>query len=98
MTRDEAREFARIVQAYADGKQIQCESFDGRGEWIDLGEDACLNAWARYRIKPEPREGWMVDGGAIPFRIFGSHEAARQYAAAIGNERPPIVRMREVME
>ena len=96
MTRDEAREFARIVQAYADGSVIQC--FHSDGQWYEVKDPRFDKAVERYRIKPEPREGWMVDGGAIPFRIFGSHEAARQYAAAIGNERPLIVRMREVME
>lgn len=59
MTRDEAREFVKVVQAYADGKAIQRWSSD-RKEWFDERDDASLYSWVPHRIKPEPREWWVV--------------------------------------
>ena len=53
MTRERAKELLPIIQAYADGKDVQFKSTTD-GEWYcDSKPD-----WTRgliYRIKPEPR-------------------------------------------
>lgn len=53
MTREEAKELLPIIQAYADGKQIQY--FEERTmRW----EDITAPSWIRgipYRVKPEPK-------------------------------------------
>jgi hypothetical protein len=77
MTRDEAREFVKIVQAYADGKEIQHWSLD-RKEWLDEGDDASLHSWMPHRIKPEPREWWVVldcNMGGVNYK-YSTQEAA----------------------
>lgn len=53
MTREEAKEMLPIIQAYADGKQIQYFEVCTR-RW----EDTTAPSWIRgvpYRVKPEPK-------------------------------------------
>lgn len=53
MTREEAKEMLPIIQAYADGKQIQY--FE---ECTRRWEDITAPSWLRgipYRVKPEPK-------------------------------------------
>lgn len=53
MTREEAKEMLPIIQAYADGKQIQY--FE---ECTRRWEDITAPSWIRgipYRVKPEPK-------------------------------------------
>lgn len=53
MTREEAKEMLPIIQAYADGKQIQY--FE---EYTRRWEDITAPSWIRgipYRVKPEPK-------------------------------------------
>ena len=52
MTREEAKELLPIIQAFAEGKNVQVFY---ENEWITLSEfnfDKCPNL---YRIKPEPK-------------------------------------------
>jgi hypothetical protein len=58
MTRDEAREFAKVVQAYADGKDAQYQASKD-GKWRDAPE-LPLPSCCLWRIKPEPREGFAA--------------------------------------
>lgn len=53
MTREEAKEFLPILQAYADGKTIQYHIIED-GYWYDVTESDDLDPTAfEYRIKPE---------------------------------------------
>lgn len=59
MTREEARNAAEVILAYADGKTIECRFKSGRGEWKDaiLDKNGTLDfEWNMidYRIKSEP--------------------------------------------
>jgi hypothetical protein len=93
MTRDEAREFAKLVQAYADGKQVQFHLDDG--SWDDL-HDPDFYAKTRdfYRIKPEPREWWVVPSVAHAARY---KDEAEDLAEAMDCPTTSIVHVREVM-
>ena len=61
MNRERAKELLPIIQAFADGKEI--EFCNNNGPW-ELFEECdnftghLCNAW---RIKPEPREFWIAD-------------------------------------
>lgn len=62
MTREEAKEYLPIMQAFAEGKTIQY--LDDRGFWNDI--KTCVSFdynISCYRIKPEPK-----------YRPFKSHE------------------------
>jgi hypothetical protein len=62
MTREQAKAALPIIQAFAAGKIIQfCE--DRVGKWNDC-TDLVYAHWLDYphlfRIKPEPRDFWLV--------------------------------------
>ena len=48
MTRDEAKELLSIMQAYAEGKDIQFLNMDG--SWVDNEDMNITHGW-KYRIK-----------------------------------------------
>ena len=53
MTRKELKELLPVMQAWAEGKTIQCNFGDGwRDADIDL--DLSLGDISKFRIKPEP--------------------------------------------
>ena len=54
MTREEAKELLPIIQAFAEGKVIQCKSCI-TNEWRDFDEPAFNGLPDNYRIKPEPK-------------------------------------------
>lgn len=55
MTREEAKEFLPILQAYADGKTIQYHAIED-GYWYDVTESDDIDPMAfAYRIKPEAK-------------------------------------------
>ena len=52
MTREEAKQLLRIIQAFAEGKAIQ--QTDGY-DWYDLDYPDFMANGNSYRIKPEPK-------------------------------------------
>ena len=52
MTREEAKELLPIIQAWAEGKNIQ---FLSDGEWHDINQTDFTCYPDKYRIKPEPK-------------------------------------------
>ena len=52
MTRQEAKELLPIIQAWAEGKNIQ---FLSDGEWHDINQADFTCYPDKYRIKPEPK-------------------------------------------
>ena len=62
MTREEAKEMLPIIQAFAEGKVIECrtkpsalsKSWQGMNDWTEMTEIEFWNN-TEYRIKPEPK-------------------------------------------
>lgn len=62
MDRNKAKEFYPILQAYAEGKVIECRTKPDRlkgvvdipNKWTETNEILCVNS-LEYRIKPEPK-------------------------------------------
>ena len=52
MTREGAKELLPIIQAWAEGKNIQ---FLSDGEWDDIDQAGFTCSPDKYRIKPEPK-------------------------------------------
>ena len=52
MTREEAKELLPIIQAWAEGENIQ---FLSDGEWHDINQADFTCYPDKYRIKPEPK-------------------------------------------
>ncbi len=55
MNRERAKELLPVIQAFADGEDIEAK---GLGDWI-VTTDATWKAECTYRIKPKPREFWI---------------------------------------
>lgn len=56
MTRQRAKELLPIIQAYAEGRQVQ--TLIGNS-WDDISNPD-FYAYTKYRIKPEPREWYEI--------------------------------------
>jgi hypothetical protein len=90
MNRERAKELLPIIQAYAEGRDVQIrEGCFPKRDWVDvLGEPDFSNPRIEYRIKPEPKTGWIniysaeLDGGAMDAGyIFKTKWEADQYCA-----------------
>ena len=56
MTVQEIREAAKVMEAYANGKKIQCnDNHLGNGEWVTTDNPSFNWDKYAYRIKPEPQ-------------------------------------------
>ena len=56
MTREEIKEAAKVMEAYANGKKIQCnDNHLGNGEWVTTDNPSFNWDKYAYRIKPEPK-------------------------------------------
>lgn len=56
MTREEAKELLPIIQAFAEGKEIQYRN--SLNEWLDITKNdglSFVSLPSDYRIKPEPK-------------------------------------------
>ena len=58
MNRERARELLPIIQAFAEGKTIECCQVGCLWETI---KEPTFNTDYEYRIKPEPREFWLFE-------------------------------------
>ena len=66
MTIDETKKAIEVMQAFVDGKEIECK-YSGGDRWAG----APVPSWAwdafDYRVKPEPRAIWILEGGCVAF-------------------------------
>ena len=60
MTRDEAREAAKVMLAWVDGEEIECSSIGGSYFTLVRPNDSPRFDFGsfQYRIKPKPLEVW----------------------------------------
>lgn len=87
MNKDNAREYLPLVQALVDGKTVQYRLLGEK--WSTGGDVDFTLPPDQYRIKPEPREIWVVNGDE-DLSFFDKSDAI----AYGGN----VVRYREVIE
>lgn len=91
MNRERAKKLLPIIQAFADGKTIQCKCSNN-----DTFEDMRNCDWINtheYRIKPEPFECWVEfspNGNSVGYAENGRFETK--------NTSNRVVFMREVQE
>ena len=104
MRRNEAKELLPIIQAFAEGRPIQCKLKDCKtANWNDITEDyhAFLPLSLQYRIKPEPKyrpfqnaeECWEEMQKHEPFgwikAIPNEEYIAKYYPGSKDNTPPP---------
>jgi len=101
MNKDNAHLYLPLVQALADGKVIQVSAgFKSARVWSDLENVEFTESPGRYRIKPEPREWWLVRSSASGSfaKEFPNEQDARAYAETFGYAALVVVHVREVIE
>jgi hypothetical protein len=87
MTRERAKELLPVIQAWADGKNIQLRG-SIHSPWSDTSEPYWQEEY-HYRIKPEPREWWSFEG-----RIY----TEKQFGAITSLPYPGQIHVREVLD
>ena len=94
MTRDEAKKLLPIIQAYADGKDVQYKS-NLDGSWKNSRE-LFFDIGLEWRIKPEPMECWVVVGRDGDLVAYTSKAGADHHASFASFSPYTIHHMREV--
>ena len=99
MTKALAKQWLPIVQALADGKQLQFLSsvvgdIPGAREWVDVPTgDKLIDDPSRYRVKPMPREFWLGGTSTGTYQIYETFEISERKRA----EGYRIIHVREVL-
>lgn len=96
MNREQAKQLLPIIQAFADGADVQ--AVRGEGTWFDV-ENPRFYGGDNYRIKQKPLERWLTYYPQGVSGMWGSvhptYESAVNNLTCIGGR---VVHMREVME
>lgn len=96
MTRDEAKKLLPVIQAFADGKQVQAR-LNCNASWVDRKDPGFDSAY-EYRIKPEPLECWVtVDCNGDLYAFKEASGAECEYENGLYSPYT-IHHMREVIE
>jgi len=92
MTREEAKQWIPILQAYSEGKQIQFrQSFDS--SWMDVYEPIYDATSLCHRIKPEPEEIIVIkfgDGSSLVVKDMiqaSKYTSVKLYGATVKHFR-----------
>lgn len=96
MNSSNAKDYLPLVQALAEGREIQYRPVSV-ANWIDVDDITDAYPADRYRIKPGPKEIWVnryTGGDGDSF--YYSEEEAKE--AADGHRTVIQVRYREVIE
>ncbi len=99
MNREHAQELLPIIQAFAEGKDIQCKN--NEGGWHEPSSDPHFNAGTVWQIKPEifecwawfPRETHINGDNAIS---FSSKALALNYLDRQRQGEGSVIHLREV--
>lgn len=96
MTRERAKELLPIIQAYAEGKTIECFTIEGR--WQEI-TNPFFDSATKYRIKPKPMERWWVmDAEGHVCLSSDNEKSAREWTDSRTSNNYRIVHFREVVE
>lgn len=84
MTRERAKELLPVIQAFAEGRDIEecylCEP----PKWIKSTNPEFDNDNYKFRIKPEPRRFWLSSNQSGLWHCFTRKEMAMGYLRSVG--------------
>lgn len=78
MNREEAKKLLPIIQAYAEGKNVQV--MDADKGWIDVC-NPLFNPCYLYRIKPELLDFWIAFNRFGDYLVFETEVMAKEYVS-----------------
>ena len=84
MNREETEKAIEVMQAYVDGAEIESR-LCGTDEWIGVENSSWDFKWENYRIKPKPREFWLIPSNnhINHFWVETDEEEAKDYIGAV---------------
>ena len=90
MNRERTKKLLPIIEAFANGEDIQIKASD---KWLTW-ESYSFDSKSEYRIKPNPREWWVnvYDKGSV---IHETKESARSGSA---HTKCELIKVREVLD
>jgi hypothetical protein len=95
-------ELCKILKAYAEGKTVQMKN--KKGDWVDVPDfhkwqiGTPLQSNKQIRIKPEPREIWVVQyDGTLLHSVFEDQTRATEYVKGC-NSKTNMAKFREVLD
>lgn len=91
--RAEARRMAEVMLAFADGAEVESDPISSN-EWRAVQHPNWDWYTANYRVKPEPREWWIVPNAA---HASSSRDEANELADSMEWPISSIVHVREVI-
>jgi hypothetical protein len=89
MNRERARELLPIIQAFAEGKEIQDAFIDEGTVWCDNDSPDFNNDSLIFRIKPEPITIYVnkyLPHGSFPATVHASIHDSEQYKSSDNRE------------
>lgn len=101
MTREQAKSLLPVIQAFADGKDVQVR-VDG-GQWITRHskEVPYLNfdneSW-EWRVKPQPREWWIIQFSNGVTSVHNNKSITESFINSVNPSVSEIIHVREVVE
>lgn len=91
MTQEQAKQLLPIIQAFAEGKQIQYKVIDD--QWRDLHDTRFELNVTDYRIKPEPREFWIeILENSVLYKANAKSPHHKTY------ENSEVIHVREILD
>lgn len=94
MNKDNAKYYLPLLQALAEGRTLQHAG--PKWEWVDLADEVSFNYSPNcYRIKPEPKEIWVVEHNGGLFDEFTTKAEAEHLSVACHSR---LALYREVIE
>jgi hypothetical protein len=95
VNKENAKDYLPLVQALADGKTLQLKVCDD--SWQDFSNTDFCNPAIYYRIKPKPREWWVVlTSTGSPVDVYQCRATAESASAGVTPART-IVQVKEVL-
>lgn len=107
MTREQAKQLLPVIQAFAEGKEIQWKDLNyTNSRWITIEKSCECNferAGTSWRIKPTPREFWLMiktfkDNSSEKIVCFSLEEAQREVDYELANTvKAEIIHVTEII-
>jgi hypothetical protein len=98
MNRAEAAKLWPLIKAWSEGKTLQCRN---KGGWESDDSFVFVFGAESYRIKPEPREWWIIQNNGTSFftRMFSSKKDADDHIKQCWHpEALTAFKVREVLD
>ncbi len=88
-----------VLQAAKEGKKIECRSVDGIDPWRYTSAPNWDFYHVHFRVKPEPREWWIVDCASWTSNYRHAHSHAQEALLnASAHTNAKVIHVREVLD